>query len=657
MGGCSGKRPKPTSSPAPVAKNDTAKTEKAASVPKGKESATGSSKTAKTVAAEGTSRPQGGSSAKSRSAREPEAAAPAAAHVEGAAKVKAEEAPTSTKPGVDQSEVNLLLAHDAKAEEAEEDLPRVTVEAKGEDRLRPAAKRKLPDRPPKTEPAFDPGEEGMLFVAPPPAPAPQPGEEAAMSKQKSAGAVVQKSALTKDNRDRKLDDVYICADLNKIGKGSFGKVLKASNRVTHAIRAVKSISKHDKVEVDRVRQEVKIGRLLDHPNVVKLWEIFEDASCIFLVMELCAGGSLVQHLKGSKRVAEGDAICLAQQLLYAINYMHSSTICHRDVKPDNLLLLTTDPVSKGILKLADFGLSKRFTPGQALTTMAGTLVYSAPQVFEGKYSEASDIWSCGVTLYHILSGQLPFNGSSSKDIIAKIQRGNFAFRATEWEPISDRTKDLVRGLMKYDQSDRWSASKALQHEGLQAVTIKGERAAYLSLSESLRDFDTAPSLKKIGLQVIAQQLSETEIKDFREIFIRLDADEVGTLTHEMLLRQCKAHKLLLDRPPGCSDDPVPPPGGWAGKPLKKLLTEACPITYTAYVAMALELKDYSKHETLLSAFRFLDRDGDGLICEADIVAALDTADSGSTGSLQGAFDQSTKSVGLEEFKKLMGCPS
>mmetsp|Transcript_22907 Transcript_22907/g.53606 ORF Transcript_22907/g.53606 Transcript_22907/m.53606 type:complete len:703 (-) Transcript_22907:28-2136(-) len=583
--------------------------------------------------------------------------------------------------GLDQKQVKIAVTTDAPEEE-ESDLPRVTVAAQGQDKLRPAAKRKLPDKATRgtaSEP-MDASEE-VSQVAPPPAPAsagqqsPSKGakspEEQSMVRQRSSSGVIQKSALTLDN-DRKLDDVYIVADLNKIGKGSFGKVTKATNRLTNALRAVKSISKHDKLEVDRVRQEVKIGRLLDHPNVVKLWEIFEDSSCIFLVMELCAGGSLTQHLKKGQKVGEVEAVPLAQQLLYAINYMHSNTICHRDVKPDNLLLLTKDPLQQSMLKLADFGLSKRFTPGQALTTMAGTLCYSAPQVFEGSYNESSDIWSCGVTLYHLLSGQLPFNGSSSKDVVAKIQRGNYTFRAVEWESVSDSAKDLVRGLLKYAEGDRWTAAQALLHEGLQEVTPRGARAAYLSLVESLAEFMSAPAIKKIGLQVIAQQLSETEVKELREIFIRLDLDGVGSLSQEMLIRQCKAHEIPLDRPPGAPSDPklLPPPGGWQGLTLQEVLSDVCPVTYTAFLAMAMQVQNYSKSETLLSAFRFLDRNGDGVITQDDLVAALSVSGESGGGSpskaearkeatsmpvyLRSALEANAENkIGLEEFKTIM----
>lgn len=195
----------------------------------------------------------------------------------------------------------------------------------------------------------------------------------------------------------KLTEFYDL-DKKKIGEGSYGTVCKATNKSTGAARAVKSISKEHMKNIERFKQEIAIMKMMDHPNIIKLYETFEDRKNIYLVMELCLGGELFDRIIDAGHFTEVQAAILMQQIVRAIYYMHESHVCHRDLKPENFIFSTKEPIEKSILKIIDFGLSCSYKPDQVLTTKAGTPYYVAPQVLAGKYDHLSDLWSCGVIM-------------------------------------------------------------------------------------------------------------------------------------------------------------------------------------------------------------------------------------------------------------------
>merc|ERR1719343_844273 len=140
-------------------------------------------------------------------------------------------------------------------------------------------------------------------------------------------------------------------------------------------------------------------KMLDHPNIVRLFETFEDERFGYLVMEFCAGGDFFDIVGRHSRYTERDVAVVMQQVLNATAHMHRSLICHRDLKPDNVLFLTKHLISRNTVKVADFGLSCAFQPGEEMREVAGTSFYIAPQVLAGRYDNACDLWSCGVMAY------------------------------------------------------------------------------------------------------------------------------------------------------------------------------------------------------------------------------------------------------------------
>jgi calcium-dependent protein kinase len=393
----------------------------------------------------------------------------------------------------------------------------------------------------------------------------------------------------------------------KLGEGSYGTVCKAKNKSTHAVRAVKSISKSQMKNLDRFKQEIAIMKLMDHPNIIKLYETFEDHRNIYLVMELCSGGELFDRIIESGHFTERQAASLMQQIIRAIYYMHENHVCHRDLKPENFLFVTKEAIEKNLLKIIDFGLSCKYEPNQVLTTKAGTPYYVAPQVLAGKYDQLSDLWSCGVIMYVMLCGYPPFFGETDAEVLSKVRLGNFSFNQADWKNISEDAKNLIRMLLKMNPRDRHTAEQALNHEW---IKNKAPKAQDVSLQdnfvENLRGFRSQNKLKKAALQIIAGQLNDDQIKALRETFMSLDKNGDGLLT-AVELKEGLAKAGLKEIPAD----------------LEQILKDVDAdgsgiIDYTEFLAATLDKRQYIKEDVCWCAFRLFDRNGDGKISQEEL---------------------------------------
>ena len=169
----------------------------------------------------------------------------------------------------------------------------------------------------------------------------------------------------------------------------------------------------------------------DHPNIIKLYEIYEDEKYIYLIMQLCRGGELfdkiMEHISKNTKYTEKEILRIFQQLMSALNYCHSLGICHRDLKLENLLLI--DDKEDSHIKVIDFGLSQLFNKDEKMNSIVGSLYYISPEVLGGSYNEKCDIWSAGVILYILLCGELPFEGINSSQIIDRIKNKKYSFNS------------------------------------------------------------------------------------------------------------------------------------------------------------------------------------------------------------------------------------
>ena len=257
-----------------------------------------------------------------------------------------------------------------------------------------------------------------------------------------------------------LKQNYVIDGKTKVlGSGAFGKVFMTTNKVDTSLKvAIKVLDKEKlKDNIECIMEEVAILNTLDHPNIVKYYETYDDNKYIYLVMEYITGGQLFDKITAQKNqnFSEHDACTYMRELFSCINHCHASGIVHRDIKPENIMISNENTV-----RLIDFGLSKA-SKKKNLSTIAGTPYYMAPEVLSGNYSSKADIWSLGVLLYTLVSGYLPFQGSTSAEVFRKIREGEFHFKHAEFNEVSDECKDLIKQLLETNVNKRPTGLKAL----------------------------------------------------------------------------------------------------------------------------------------------------------------------------------------------------
>ncbi|XP_041019064.1 CBL-interacting serine/threonine-protein kinase 21 [Juglans microcarpa x Juglans regia] len=248
-----------------------------------------------------------------------------------------------------------------------------------------------------------------------------------------------------------------------IGEGTFAKVKLAIDSTNGQYVAAKIIDKKMVTESDlkcQVQREIRTMKLLHHPNVVRIHEVLGTKTKICIVMEYVPGGQLTDKLSYAKKLEEREARKLFQQLIDAVDYCHHKGVSHRDLKPDNLLL-----DQKGNLKVSDFGLSALRKPGDILTTACGSPSYVAPELLMNKgYDGAvADIWSCGVILFELLAGRLPFDDSNLINLYKKICRADYT--CPQW--FTEDQKKLLSRILDPNPKRRITIPEIVEDEWFQ----------------------------------------------------------------------------------------------------------------------------------------------------------------------------------------------
>lgn len=244
----------------------------------------------------------------------------------------------------------------------------------------------------------------------------------------------------------------------------------------------------DEQHLSTLCNEIKILKQLDHPNIVKLYEIYQDNQNIYLITEFLEGGELFNLILKSKHFSENIAAKIIKQLLSAISYCHAQNIVHRDLKPENMLLVDKDRFD---IKLIDFGLARSFLPNNSLCSKIGTPFYIAPEVLKKKYNEKCDLWSCGVILYILLCGNPPFTGRTDELLFESIKLGLVQFNGVEWKSVSNEAKIFIKKLLKVNPEERLSAQQALQDPWIKIYTSSEQVALPMAnnIFNNLRTFN------------------------------------------------------------------------------------------------------------------------------------------------------------------------
>jgi 5'-AMP-activated protein kinase catalytic alpha subunit len=244
-----------------------------------------------------------------------------------------------------------------------------------------------------------------------------------------------------------------------IGEGTFGKVKLGRHVLSGERVAVKILVKERIVEVadvERIAREVHILKLIRHPHIVQLYEIIETRGQLYLIMEYASGGELFDYIVANGRVQEPEACKFFHQIMAGVEKIHAMHVVHRDLKPENLLL----DAHKNI-KIVDFGLSNVFPENQLLKTACGSPCYAPPEMVAGHnyVPPLCDLWSCGVILFALVCGYLPFEDQNTASLYRKILEADY--QAPPF--ISDSVKDLIGGLLTADPSRRFTVDRVRAH--------------------------------------------------------------------------------------------------------------------------------------------------------------------------------------------------
>ena len=320
-----------------------------------------------------------------------------------------------------------------------------------------------------------------------------------------------------------------------LGSGQFGKVRKATSLFDPTLEmAVKTIEKKKLRNIETFITEVEMLRMLDHPNIIKIYETFEDQNAYHIVMELCKGKELLLYLSEKGFFEEKIASEVFLKILSVVNYMHKHGVCHRDLKLENFVGINNE--NETDVKLIDFGLSKKFGKNKVMETVVGTLYYVAPEVLAGNYGEKCDLWSCGVVLYMILSGKMPFNGWDNEDLLNQIRTMKIEFKGKQWENVSEAAKDLCFKLLERDVATRLSAEQALQHPWLSQAT---ELPLDLNTVCMQNNFKIRSTLQRKMLYLISRTIKYDHLKILNNTFLSLDTQKEGFLNFNQVEKGVK----------------------------------------------------------------------------------------------------------------------
>ena len=424
----------------------------------------------------------------------------------------------------------------------------------------------------------------------------------------------------------KGDITHFYEIIKKIGEGGYGKIYKVKNKESGDIRAMKQIMKSKIPDIEKFQNEIKILSMVDHPNIVRLFEVIEDDKYFNLLEELCTGGELLSKVK--KPLKEKEIAKIFKQIMSAIAYCHEKGIVHRDMKLENILFATESEDSP--IKIIDFGLSvllgKKETKNEnetadlkkygfkRMTTKVGTIYYMSPEVIKGNYDEKCDIWACGVILYTLLSGYPPFNGQTDKDIYNMISKMNFDFEQPVWKNVSKYAKELIKKMLSPAKS-RYTAEEVLNSKWLSVKTKKNdEKTNYYLDYTHIEKYKSYSKFKQVILTFIASRLSSEDSDKIRNIFCCIDESQKGFITYEDF------SNYLINE---CNIDEISNKQNEIKKAFRSVdIDQNNAIDYTEFLAANIEEAIYLKEEKLKEAFRQFDLDDIGYIKKDDIIRVL-----------------------------------
>uniref|UniRef100_A0A1J3JTL5 non-specific serine/threonine protein kinase n=1 Tax=Noccaea caerulescens TaxID=107243 RepID=A0A1J3JTL5_NOCCA len=322
----------------------------------------------------------------------------------------------------------------------------------------------------------------------------------------------------------------------EIGRGHFGYTCSAKFKKGElkdqevAVKVIPKSKMTTAISIEDVRREVKILRALSgHSNLVQFYDAFEDNANVYIVMELCGGGELLDRIlaRGGK-YSEDDAKAVLRQILDVVAFCHLQGVVHRDLKPENFLYASMEESSQ--LKAIDFGLSDFVKPDERLDDIVGSAYYVAPEVLRRSYTTEADVWSIGVIAYNLLSGCRPFWARTESGIFRAVLKTDPSFDEAPWPCLSSEAKDFVKRLLYKDPRRRMSASQALMHPWIRGYNTDTNILFDVLIFRQIKAYLTSSSLRKAALEALSKTLITDEILYLRTQFYLLSPNKHGFIT-------------------------------------------------------------------------------------------------------------------------------
>jgi len=407
-------------------------------------------------------------------------------------------------------------------------------------------------------------------------------------------------------------------DKREIGRGGFGKVFVAEDREVAGRKvAVKKVMIHDDASKQAFQKEVLIMKELDHPNICKILETYEQGCSMYIIMEFCDGGEVFDRIVDEGMIAEHDTAAIVRQVACALCYAHGKNIAHRDLKPENLVFCSKDPADSHV-KVIDWGVSFYFGLSRMYSTV-GSVAYIAPEVLEatgGGYDAACDVWSLGVVAYVMLCGKAPFWGNVNAQM-NKMKHEDYPMSSSTWQAVSEEGRSFVRGLLRADPRARLSIDEVVAHPWLGARASRTDPGTSLQVLGNLRQFSLSSRFFSLCAASVARQLDHRSLRDVHRVFSEMDTNGDGVL--ELQEVRSGFEKIFGEGSEELRD---------LERMFERLdLDGSGTIDYTEFCAAGIGERTSTEVHALRAAFKAFDvEDGDGRITKDEIKQVLLTAD-------------------------------
>lgn len=397
-----------------------------------------------------------------------------------------------------------------------------------------------------------------------------------------------------------------------IGEGGYGQVREVVEKGSNCRRAAKSIQVKflKKQEVDNIFEEVKILKSLDHPGIIKIFQVYRESSFIHIITELCTGGELFDKITKHKRLSENLVAKYMFDIVSTVKYMHEAGIVHRDLKPDNILFEDESPSSR--LKIIDFGTSMLYEKGKFYNTVIGTPYYMAPEVITGEYTQMCDVWSIGIIMYIMLAGFPPFTGSSNQEIYEHIIEDQPKFDLSVWSSVSNSAKSLIKRALVKDPKKRISISDFFYDPWLRTrnENLVPEKNLSVKSIENLSKFKQINKLQACTFAFICQSfITSCEMKHVRKLFEKFDKNGDGKLSMQEIMEGIQEYSGTI-------------------KMNAEEIMSNCDldrngfVDYTEFLTAVSSKSIEVNKQKLKAAFDAIDADGNGKITKAELRQAL-----------------------------------